>query len=56
MYILWKIDRFSRFMIGKHLNNKKAETIMQAIMDHWYMSVGFPFCGFSLIIEKNLQK
>ena len=40
------IDRFSEIMIGKLLNNKKVETIMQAIMDHWCMSVGFPYCGF----------
>ena len=40
------IDRFLRFMIGKLLNNKKAETIMKAIIDHWCMSIGFPSCGF----------
>ena len=45
-YVLWMNDRFLRFMVGKLLNNKKAETIMQAIMDHWCMSVGFPSCGF----------
>ena len=39
------IDKFSRFMVGKLLNNK-AETIMQAIMDYWCMSIGFPSCGF----------
>ena len=32
-YILWIIDSFSRFIVGKFLNNKKADTIIQAIMD-----------------------
>ena len=40
------LDRFSRFMVGKLLNNKMAETIIQALMDHWCMSVGFPSYGF----------
>ena len=40
------IDSFSRFMVGKLINNKKADTIMQAIMDSWCMSVGFPSHGF----------
>ena len=33
-HVLWMIDKFSRFMVGKLLNNKKAETIIQALMDH----------------------
>ncbi len=41
-YVLWMIDSFSRFIVGKLLNNKKADTIIQAIMDSWCMSVGFP--------------
>ena len=45
-YVLWIIDSFSRFMVGKLINNKKADTIMQAIMDSWCMSVGFPSHGF----------
>ena len=32
-YVLWMIDSFSRFMVGKLLSNKKADTIIQAIMD-----------------------
>ena len=28
--------------MGKLINYKKADTIMQAIMDSWCMSVGFP--------------
>ena len=45
-YILWMIDSFSRFMVGKLLNNKKADTIIQAIMDCWCMNLGFPASGF----------
>ena len=45
-YVLWMIERFLRFMLGNLLNNKKGETNMQAIMDHWCLSVGFPSCGF----------
>ena len=45
-YVLWMIDSFSRFMVGKLISNKKADTIIQAIMDSWCMSVGFPSHGF----------
>ena len=27
-YILWIIDKFSRFMVGKLINNKRADTII----------------------------
>ena len=45
-YVLWMIDSFSRFIVGKLLHNKKANTIIQAIMDSWCMSVGFPSYRF----------
>ena len=45
-YVLWMIDSFSRFMVGKLLNNKKADTIIQAIMDTCCMNLGFPSSGF----------
>ena len=45
-YVLWMIDSFSRFMVGKLLSNKRADTIIQAVMDSWCMSVGFPSYGF----------
>ena len=32
-YVLWMIDSFSRFMVGKLLNNKTGDTIIQVIMD-----------------------
>ena len=45
-YVLWMIDSFSRFIVGKLLSNKKADAIIQAIMDSWRMSVGFPSYEF----------
>ena len=45
-YVLRMIDSFSRFIVGKLLNNKKADTIIQALMDSWCMSLGFPSSGF----------
>ena len=45
-YVLWMIDSFSRFIVGKLLSNKKVDTIIQAIMDSWRMSLRFPSYGF----------
>ena len=45
-YILWMIDSFTRFIQGKLLNNKKADTIIQALTDTWCMNVGFPLHRF----------
>ena len=45
-HLLWMIDRFSRFMVGKLLTNKKAEMIINALMDHWCMNLGYPSFGF----------
>ena len=39
-------DSFSRLMVGKLINNKKVDTIIQAIMDFWCMSLGFPTSRF----------
>ena len=33
-------------MVGKLIANKKADTVIQAIMDSWCMNVGFPTIGF----------
>ena len=41
-YVLWMIDSFSRFMVGKLITNKRADTIIQAVMDNWCMSVRYP--------------
>ena len=45
-YVLWIIDSFSRFIVGKLITNKKADTVLQAIMDSWCMSLGLPTLGF----------
>ena len=39
-YVLWIVDSFSRFMQGKVVQNKKAETIEKAIMDTWIFCFG----------------
>ena len=44
--ILWMINSFTRFIQGKLISNKKADTIIQALMDSWCMSDGFPSHGF----------
>ena len=40
--VLWCIDAFTRFVQGKLLNNKKAETIIEAINECWNMPFGIP--------------
>ena len=45
-YVLWMIDSFTRFMQGKMLSNKKADTIISALTNLWCMNVGFPSHGF----------
>ena len=41
-YVLWCIDAFTRFVQGKLLNNKKAETIVNAINECWNLAFGIP--------------
>merc|ERR1712101_24832 len=40
------IDSFSGFIVGKLLNNKKGDTIIEALTDSWCMFLGFPSHGF----------
>ena len=40
------VDSFTRLIKGKLISNKKADTIISALMDTWCMSVGFPTTGF----------
>ena len=40
------IDSFTRFIQGKLISNKKADTIITALTDSWCMNVGFPSQGF----------
>ena len=53
-YVLWMIDSFSRFMVGKLFTNKEADTIIQAIIDCWCMNLGFPTSGFFANIGREL--
>merc|ERR1712240_48972 len=45
-HVLWCIDSFKRFIQGKLLRNKKAETILNAINECWNLSFGIPAGGF----------
>ena len=45
-YILWMIDSLTRFIQSKLFQNKKADTIIQALTDSWCMNVGFTSQGF----------
>ena len=41
-YVLWCVDAFTRFVQGKLLNNKKAETIVNALNECWNLPFGIP--------------
>ena len=45
-YILWMIFLQTRFIQGKMIPNKKADTIITSITDSWCTNVGFPSQGF----------
>ena len=45
-YVLWMIDAFSRFILGKLITNKRADTIIQVLTDSWCMLLGFPLRRF----------
>ena len=45
-HVLWCIDSFTRFIQGKLLRNKTAETILKAINECWNLSFGIPAVGF----------
>ena len=45
-HVLWCIDSFTRFIQGKLLRNKKAETILNPINECWNLSFGIPAVGF----------
>ena len=40
------INLFSRFIVGKLIPNKKADTIIQVLKDSWCMSLSFSLYGF----------
>merc|ERR1711889_47621 len=45
-HVLWCIDSFTRFIQGKLLRNKKAETILNTINECWNLPFGIPAVGF----------
>ena len=45
-YVLWCIDACTRFVQGKLLRNKKAETIVNAINECWNLAFGIPGIGY----------
>ena len=45
-YILWFVDSFIKFIQGKYINNKKAETIIDSINVIWNLNVGYPSIGY----------
>ena len=44
--MLWCICAFTRFIQGRLLKNKKAETIINAIEECWNLAFGIPTIGY----------
>ena len=45
-FVLWMVDSFKRFIQGKHIPNKRANTIITALNDAGCMNVGCSSHGF----------
>ena len=45
-YVLWMVDSFTRFIQGKLIPNKKADTVIEALNTSWCLNVGYPSVGF----------
>merc|ERR1712112_399306 len=45
-YVLWCVDACTRFIQGKLLENKQAETIIDALNDCWNLPFGIPSVGY----------
>ena len=45
-YVLWCIDACTRFVQGKLLTNKKADTIVNVINECWNLPFGIPVIGY----------
>ena len=45
-FILWMICTFSRFIKGVVINNKEADTVMNALQNGWNLNYGYPSKGF----------
>ena len=44
--VLWAVDSFTRFIQGIVINNKKAETVIEALSSVWCLHFGYPNHGF----------
>ena len=44
--MLWCIDSFTRFVQGKVIGNKKAETVINALVECWNLPFGIPSVGY----------
>ena len=44
--VLWAVDSFTRFIQGVVINNKKAETVVDALESVWCLRLGYPSRGF----------
>ena len=45
-YVLWIIDSFNRFVEGKVILNKRADTLVSAVTDMWIICFGIPSVEF----------
>ena len=45
-YVLWAVDSFTRFIQGKALKNKQADTVLKAVQSTWCLRFGYPSRGF----------
>ena len=45
-HVLWCIDAFTRFVQGKLICNKKADTIVNALNECWNLPFGIPAIGY----------
>merc|ERR1712120_57775 len=45
-YVLWCVDSYTRFIQGKMLLDKQAETVINAINDCWNLPFGIPSVGY----------
>lgn len=46
-HVLWMVDRFSRFVQGKVMQNKRAEMIVKAATDTWILCFGIKSVRFN---------
>ena len=54
-YILWMVCSFTRFIKGVVIQNKEAETVINAVIKHWNCNFGIPSTGFWCDNGKELK-